>query len=201
MHRLPDELLRRTEFDHAPEVHYAYAPFPREVLGDREVVGNEQERHPELLLQPQQHVEQPDAQRDVHHRDRLIGHDELGVYRERPGDGDALALPARELVGMLLQEFFRGRQPDRLEQLVDPALELGARLHELVAPQGRAQDLRHVAYRVQRGESVSSPPREARRPPCRRRARGPAKVRADPPSFFLWWTYRTRSRRPDTGSG
>src|SRR5918998_5889762 len=35
-----------------------------------------------------------------------------------------------------------------------PAHELGAGLCELVAPQGRAQDLRHVAYRVQRSVRV-----------------------------------------------
>src|SRR5919107_2547361 len=154
MHWLPDESLRDTEFDHAPQIHDTYPPFPGEVLGDREVVGYEQERHPELLLQPQQHVEQPDAQRDVDHRDGLIGHDELGVDGERPGHGDALPLPARELVGILLQELLGWRQPDGLEQLVEPALELGARLREIVAPQRRAQDLRHVAYRVQRGVGV-----------------------------------------------
>src|SRR5215213_9729044 len=111
MHRLPDELLRGTEFDHAPEVHYAYAPFPREVLGDGEVVGDEQKSHPELPLQPQQHVEQPDAQRDVHHRDRLVGHDELGVDGKRSGDGDALPLPPESWWGYFFKKSSGGVSP------------------------------------------------------------------------------------------
>src|SRR5918994_5373975 len=115
MHGLPNDTLRGTEFDHAPEVHYADPPFPGEVLGNREVVGYEQERHPEFLLQPQQHVEQTDAQRDVDHRDGLVGHDELGVDGERPGDRDALPLSARELVGMLVQELLWWRQTYRLQ--------------------------------------------------------------------------------------
>ena len=36
--------------------------------------------------------------RDVERRDRLIGHDEIRLGRERARDGDALALAAGELV-------------------------------------------------------------------------------------------------------
>jgi hypothetical protein len=150
VHRLLDEPLRCTQLDHAPEIHDAYSPVPGEVLGDSQVVRDEEEGYPEVPLQTQQHVEQPDTQRHVNHRDRLVGDDDLGIDRERPRDGNSLPLSPRELVTMLSQEILRRRQAHRLEKLVQPGLQLGTRLYELVTLQWCAQDLGHVANRVQR---------------------------------------------------
>ena len=46
----------------------------------------------------QQQVDDLRLDRDVERRDRLVGDQELGLDDERPGDADALALPAGELV-------------------------------------------------------------------------------------------------------
>ena len=43
-------------------------------------------------------VEDLRLDRDVERRDGLVGDDQLRIERERAGEADALALPARELV-------------------------------------------------------------------------------------------------------
>ena len=84
---------------------------------DGQVVRDEEVGQAEVVLQPHQQVQHLRLDRDVERRDRLVGDDELGLHRERPGDADALALPAAELARP------RGRrarrQPDTLEQVVD----------------------------------------------------------------------------------
>ena len=54
-------------------------------------------------------VEDRRLHRDVEGGDRLVGDDEAGIAGERAGDGDALALPAGQLVGHALGHF--GRKP------------------------------------------------------------------------------------------
>ena len=60
----------------------------------------------------------PRLHRDVERRDRLVQHDHSRRERQRPGDADALALAAGELVriarGML------GVEPRPLEELGNP---------------------------------------------------------------------------------
>ena len=68
------------------------------MLDDREVVGDEQVGQAELALQVVEQVQDLALDRHVERRDGLVADDEVGVDRERPGDADALALAARELV-------------------------------------------------------------------------------------------------------
>ena len=88
-------------------------------------MGDEQVGQPELALQPLEQVDDLGLDRDVERADRLVGDDEVRVERERPGDADALALAARELVRVALAEV--GVEPDRREQLADPLVPLGLR--------------------------------------------------------------------------
>ena len=64
---------------------------------DRQVVRDEQERDAEFLLQVLQQVDDLGLDGDVERRHGLIGHQQLGVERERAGDADALTLAAGEL--------------------------------------------------------------------------------------------------------
>ena len=77
-----------------------------------EKVGN-----PGLPFQQRQQVQNLGLDRYIERRDRFVAHDKLGGERERPGDPDALALPAGKLMGKL----GRGtrRQPDPAQQLLD----------------------------------------------------------------------------------
>ena len=84
--------------------------------------------------------------RDVEGRDRLVGDDQLRLDRERPGDADALALAARELVRVAVDVL--GVEADQLEQLLHPGLLLA--LVQAVHAQRRAD--RIVADRVPRVE-------------------------------------------------
>src|SRR5204863_3864090 len=57
---------------------------------------------PESALEVGEQIQDLRLDRDVESRDGLIADDELGFDGERPGDADALPLPAGELVGIAL---------------------------------------------------------------------------------------------------
>ena len=85
-----------------PELHDLAQVHDRDPVGDvaddAEVVGDEEVGEAELLLQVLEQVEDLGLDRDVERRDGLVGDDQLRVQGERPGDADALALAAGELV-------------------------------------------------------------------------------------------------------
>src|SRR3954452_2334978 len=68
-----------------------------------------------LALQVDQQVDHLRLDRYVERRHRLVAHDQAGAQRQRAGDADALALPARELVRIVVHLV--GPQSDLLEQL------------------------------------------------------------------------------------
>jgi len=69
-------------------------------------------------------IQEVDLQRDVEHRRRLVADDEVRVQHERLRHPDALALPTRQLVRVLVEELLGGRQPDLLQHLDDRLLVL-----------------------------------------------------------------------------
>ena len=70
----------------------------REHVDDREVVTDEQARELQALLQLLQQVEESGLHRDVERARRLVRDEQFRGERECPGDADALALAAGELV-------------------------------------------------------------------------------------------------------
>src|SRR3546814_19886511 len=80
-------------------------------------------RSAQLALEPLHQVQDLRLHRDVERRGRLVANQELRVAGQSAGDGDALALPAGELVREL--RAVRRRQPHLLQQL---AAARGARL-------------------------------------------------------------------------
>ena len=62
-----------------------------------QVVRDHEQAHPALALEIEEEVQDLGLHRDVERRGRLVADHELGIERERPGDPDPLALPAREL--------------------------------------------------------------------------------------------------------
>ena len=74
---------------------------------DAEVVGDQQHRHAEALLQVLQQLQDLGLDGDVEGRGRLVGDQEVRLVGERHGDHDPLALTAGELVREGRKALFR----------------------------------------------------------------------------------------------
>ena len=122
MARGREDLRGGTLLDDAPEVHHRERV--RHGLDDGEVVGDEQIGEAEAPLEVVQQHEDARLDGDVERGGRLVEHDELGVQRQGPRDGDALALAAAELVRAAPQVL--RPQADHLQQREDAVLQLPA---------------------------------------------------------------------------
>ena len=94
----------------------------REIPHGRQIVGNEQIGEAEAVAQFLQQQDCARSQRHVEGRGRLVKHDEARIGGDRPGNVDALALSAREFMGISIAEA--AAEVDFLEQLVDPVAPL-----------------------------------------------------------------------------
>ena len=146
MPRMRVELLASRQLDDLAEVHdrHAVAHVPH----DRQVVGDEDQRQPEVALQVAQQVEDLRLDRHVERRDRLVGDDQLRLQRERARDADALALAARELVRVAVVVL--RVQADRVHQLLHRALALALALLQPVDRERLGDDRADRLARVQR---------------------------------------------------
>ena len=102
------DLVPRADLDDLAEIHHGDAIG--DVADDGQVVGDEQVGEPELVLQLIEQVDDAGLDAHVERRHRLVEDDELRLDRQRPGDPDALALTAGELVGVPVGVL--GRQAD-----------------------------------------------------------------------------------------
>ena len=89
-----------------------------------DVVGDEDDRLADLLLEAQELVLQPLAVDRVDRSERLVHQHQRRVDRQRPCHADALALAARELGGKAVARLVRV-EADQLEQLVDARADPG----------------------------------------------------------------------------
>src|SRR5258705_964 len=89
------DLLPWRHLDDLAEIHHG--DTVRHVLDNSQIVADEQQREAELALQILQQVDDLRLDRNVERRDRLVANNQFGLLRERPGDADALALPAVDL--------------------------------------------------------------------------------------------------------
>ena len=83
----------------------------RQVLDDRQVVADEQQRQAELVLQIDQQVDDLRLHRNVQRRHRLVADDQVGAGRQRARDADALALAAGEFVRIAADRVARQAAP------------------------------------------------------------------------------------------
>jgi hypothetical protein len=70
---------------------------------DGEIVRDEDQRQSELATKLHEQAHDLRLDRDVERAHGLVANDELGLEHERAGDGDALALAARELVRVTIE--------------------------------------------------------------------------------------------------
>ena len=117
--RVGEDLEDAARLDHAPGVQHGDA------VGDRadhlHLVGDDDDGDAELAVDPLQQREDVGGRLGVERAGRLVGEQDVGLGRERPGDADALLLAAGELVGIAPRLV---GQPDEVEQLGDPLLAL-----------------------------------------------------------------------------
>ena len=105
-----------------------------------------------LLLQLAQELDDLRLHREVEGGGGLVEQDELGLERDGPGDGDALALAAGELVREALQDVVGHAGVDqRGLDAVDAVLGAGA---DVVDDQALLEEAAHAEAGVQRGEGV-----------------------------------------------
>src|SRR5215472_8587137 len=120
--RSGEELALVGELDDLAEIHDRDAVA--DVLDHREVVSDKQVGKPELALQVGEQVDYLRLHRDIEGGHRLVADDQARVESQRPGDADALALAARELVREAVERL--GAQADLEGQLSDSVFQLAA---------------------------------------------------------------------------
>src|SRR5258708_24514091 len=111
------------QFDDLAEIHHGN-PMG-DVLDDREIVADEQQRQTQLALQVLQQVDDLRLDGNIERGDGLVAHDQVRFGSERPRDGDALALAAGELVGPAVRGV--ARQAHLVEERLDPRGHVGGR--------------------------------------------------------------------------
>ena len=112
----PHEHSRRLPcFFDPPRVHHDN--MVGYVLDHADVVRDEQVRDAEFALQFAQQVQDMSPHRHVERRSRLVADDQLRLHRQRPGHGDALALPSRKFVREASKRF--APQADLFDQALD----------------------------------------------------------------------------------
>ena len=136
---------------HRPAVQHHHDPVAHGA-DDRQVVTYEQERKAEVAAQLPQQRQDLGLARHVEAGDDLVGDDQSGLQGDGPRDADALALTARQLVGIPLA--VGGPQRDAFEQRVDLAPRLVSRCRAAMEAQRLGDDVGHPPARVERGLRV-----------------------------------------------
>ena len=144
--RVGEDVLRAALFDDVAAGHHAH--LGGKAPHDAEVVGDEQQRQPRLLLQVGEEPEDLRLHGHVERGRRLVGDQEVRFVGERHGDHHALTLAAGKLVRIGTKPALGVADADLLKQL--KRARLGRRLVQA------AMHLHHLAHlpldRVQRVE-------------------------------------------------
>jgi hypothetical protein len=140
---------RRPDLHHRAEIEHRDAVA--DGLHHGEVVADEKVGQAELALEVGQQVQHLRLHRHVERRDRFVEDQDARVGGQRPGDADALRLPAGELVRVAVEELLA--QVHGGEDLGDRARR-GRRRPCRAGSQRRLHDLADRLARVQRGDRV-----------------------------------------------
>ena len=145
MRRLVEQVLHRAHLDDLAAVHHRHALA--EIVHHAQVVGDEQVGQPLGPLQLPEQVEDLRAHRNVQGRHRLVGDDQVGLQRHGPGDADALALAAAELMGVAVAVL--RLETHHLQQLHHPVAHLVGG-NDVMELERVAEDVAHAHARVER---------------------------------------------------
>ncbi|MNL66576.1 hypothetical protein D3C87_1910650 [compost metagenome] len=89
-----------------------------------QVVGDEDHAQVQLFADAFQQIQDLRLHRHVQRRYRFIGDQNLGFHHQSPRNGNALALPARELVRIALERA--GVDADQFQHVAHAGLDAGA---------------------------------------------------------------------------
>ena len=145
MARCPEELGCLGRLDDPTKIHDRDPA--RDVLHHGKIMADEEIGQPELLAQIHQEVKDLALHADIEGGGRFIADHDLGPHDERAGDGDALTLSARELVGIPVDHA--PRQADEIEHFLDFAAPL-RRVAHTVHTQRQGNQRRDGLARVER---------------------------------------------------
>ena len=128
----------RALLDHPAEVHHCDA-FAH-MAHDGQVVGDEEVGQALLGLEVGEQVDDLGLHGHVEGAHRLVADHQVRAQGQRPGDGDALSLPAGELMRVAVEHG--AVEADLVEQLDHPGRQVAAAV-EVVDAQGLGHDLGH----------------------------------------------------------
>ncbi len=149
--RLVDDLVHRADLGDAAGVHHRHAVAG---LGDHaHVVRDQHHRCAALTAHALEQLDDLRLDRHVERGGRLVGHDQLGLGRQRQRDHHALAHAARELVRVVVDALLGGGNAGVLQQL-DGTLARLVGVHRQVGLDGLDQLAADAVERVQRGQRI-----------------------------------------------
>ncbi len=93
------------------------ADLIRHLSDDRQVMGDQQQRHPEAVAQIFEELQDVRLDRHVERRRRLVGDQNVGLVGNRHRDHDPLPLAARQLVRKGAEPVLGIGQADQPQQL------------------------------------------------------------------------------------
>ncbi len=130
-----------------------HADLLRDLAHDAEVVGDEQQRHAEPLLDVLQQLDDLRLHGDVERGGRLVGDEQIGLVGERHGDHDALALAAGKLMRIAAEPALRVGDADLGQHLERPRARCGAG-EPAMQQQNLADLLVDGVQRIERGHRL-----------------------------------------------
>ena len=146
-----EHALDRALLDDLALLHHADAVG--ELAHDAEVVGDEQKRHAEPLLDVLQQRDDLRLHGDVERGGRLVGDQQIGLVGERHGDHDALALAAGELMRIAVEPGLRIGNADLGQHFERAGARRGAG-QAAVQQQNLADLLLDGVQRIERGHRL-----------------------------------------------
>src|SRR5580700_6962390 len=108
------QVLGGAALDDLPGIHHER--FISEVARRGDVVGDVEDGELKALPQLVDDVQDLEANRDVEHRDRLVGEEDAWLHGERAGDRDTLSLAPRQFVRVASEKVLGRRQAYLFEQ-------------------------------------------------------------------------------------
>ena len=95
---IAEDLSHRAELHDLAQIHDSHSVA--EIFDRRQVVGDEQVRESELLLQGNEQVDDLGSHREIEHRGRFVKDDQLRVRGEGARNAHALLLATTHLMGI-----------------------------------------------------------------------------------------------------
>ena len=117
MQRFAQHRSRRSQLHNLACIHHRQ--IIRHPIDNRQIVGDQQNRHPQLPLQIAQQIQDLRLDRHIQSGCGLIRHQQPGLGRQGHRDHYPLLHAARELEGKIPGPQFRGGNAAQLEQTDD----------------------------------------------------------------------------------